>query len=100
MEFKETNAAQKAIEVNALDIDTCLAFGLTLGVLLKTELHNCLIGFDTVGMNLMQASPLMFDWRRVYVEKKRPDYISEFVGVLVSLCNYQRIVLKAPVLFG
>ena len=42
-------------------------------------------------MNLMQASPVMFEWRSVYVEKKRPDYISEFVGLLVySLCKFSK----------
>ncbi|XP_019092950.1 PREDICTED: uncharacterized protein LOC104703731 [Camelina sativa] len=46
VEFKEENAAQKAIE----------------------------------------ASPIMFAGNRVYVERKRPDYMSEFVGVLFSLC--------------
>lgn len=52
------------------------------------QFQNCLIGFDNVGMNLMQASPVTIDLRSVYVEKKRPDYIREFVGVLVnnSLC--------------
>ncbi|XP_010489704.1 PREDICTED: putative G3BP-like protein [Camelina sativa] len=40
VEFKEENAAQKAIEVNAFGPkDICLAFGLT------TELQNCLLWF-------------------------------------------------------
>ena len=53
-------------------------------------------------MNLMQASPVMFEWRSVSLEKKRPDYISEFVGLLVYIVsvNSQRTVLKSPVFFG
>lgn len=44
------------------------------------------------GMNLIQASPiLLFGRRRLYVEKKRPAYTSEFVGIYMF--NDQRIVL-------
>lgn len=60
----------------------------------RDKLHNCLIGFNNVGMNLTQASPILIDGSRAYVVKKQHANTSEFVGVLVSLCSCQRLVAE------